>query len=119
MQKGSDSSLPILYFPHKDLGYSQNACVKTNVAKKPSPLIHWAFCILQRNPAFDLTLRCPPAIWADQCGSTQTLQARLKVSCGPHATGSHKRTCALILTEGGCGDHSFACIGPDTFCYEN
>lgn len=111
MQKGSDSSLLILYFPTKDLGCSQNACVKTNVDKKPSPLTHWAFCILQRNPAFDLTLRCPPAIWADQCGSTQTLQGRLKVLCGPHATWSHKRTCALILTEGGCGDHSFACIG--------
>lgn len=62
MWKGSNSSLIILYFPNKDLGYSQKACVQGNVAKKPLPLFHWPFCILQRNPAFGLTLRCPPAI---------------------------------------------------------
>lgn len=61
MRKGANSSLLILYFPSKDLGYSQKACVNGNVAKKPSPLFHWPFCILQRNPAFDLTLRRPPA----------------------------------------------------------
>ena len=40
MQMGSENSFLILYFPTKDPGYSQKACVKCNVAKKLFHLIH-------------------------------------------------------------------------------